>query len=250
MPVAWVVFVCVFAAALLGMLLRPVLPDSHLSGDSKDVVKLAMGLVATMAALVLGLLTGSAKSAFDTVENEVKQSSADVMVLDRALGQYGPETKEIRDLIRRAVALRLEATWPEDASRPARVDIPGTTPALEALEGKIRGLSPQNDAQRSLQARALQMAEDVLQTRWLIFGGAGNSIQVPFLLVLVFWLAALFLSFGLLAPRNATVVAVLLVAALSVSSSLFLILEMNHPLQGMLKVPSAPLRFTLSHLGE
>jgi hypothetical protein len=92
--------------------------------------------------------------------------------------------------------------------------------------------------------------EEVLQTRWLIFGGAGNSIQTPFLLVMVFWLAALFLSFGLLAPRNATVVAVLLVAALSVSSSLFLILEMNHPLQGMLKVPSAPLRFTLSHLGE
>jgi hypothetical protein len=94
------------------------------------------------------------------------------------------------------------------------------------------------------------MTEEVLQTRWLVFGGAGNSIQTPLLLVLVFWLAALFASFGLLAPRNATVVAVLLVAALSVSGSIFLILEMNRPLQGMLKVSSAPLRFTLSHLGE
>src|SRR5262245_46427815 len=113
---ASIVFACVFGSALLGMLLRPVLPMEHLSADSKDVMKMAMGLVATMAALVLGLLTASAKSSFDTLDGEIKQAASQVIVLDHTLAEYGPETKDTRDLIRRAIILRLNLTWPEDKS--------------------------------------------------------------------------------------------------------------------------------------
>jgi len=250
LEIAGIAFACIFGGALLGMLLRTVLPEHHLSPDSKDVVKVGMGLIATMAALVLGLLTGSAKSAFDTQDSELKQMAANVLLLDRTLAHYGPETKSIRDQIRHAIEYKLAATWPEDGSA-GRTDTSETTPAVERIEDEIRSLPPRNDEQRALQSRALQITGDVLQTRWLMFGQqAGNAIQTPLLVVLVFWLAALFASFGLFAPRNATVIAVLGVAALSVAGALLLILEMNEPFQGVVKVSSAPLRYTLAHLGQ
>jgi hypothetical protein len=250
LEIAGITFACIFGGALLGMFLRTVLPEHHLSPDSKDVVKVGMGLIATMAALVLGLLTGSAKGTFDTQDAELKHMAANVILLDRTLAHYGPETKSIRDQIRRAIEYKLAATWPEDGSA-TRVDTSETTPAVEGIEDAIRALSPQNDVQRALQSRALQISGDLMQTRWLMFGQqAGNSIQTPLLVVLVFWLAALFASFGLFAPRNATVIAVLCASALSVSGAILLILEMNQPFQGLVKVSSAPLRYTLAHLGQ
>jgi hypothetical protein len=250
LEIAAICFVCIFGGALLGMFSRTVLPEHHLNPESKDVVKVGMGLIATMAALVLGLLTGSAKSSFDTQDSELKQMAADVLLLDRTLAHYGPETKKIRDQIRQAIAYKLAVTWPEDGSA-ARVDTSETTPVVEALEDEIRALSPQSDAQRAFQSRALELTGAVLQTRWLMFGQqAGNAIQTPLLVVMVFWLAALFASFGLFAPRNATVIAVLCVSALSVSGAILLILEMSQPYQGLVKVSSAPLRYTLAHLGQ
>ena len=250
LTIASIVFACVFASALLGMLLRRVVPEHHVNQDSKDVVKLAMGLLATMAALVLGLLTASAKSSFDTLDSEVQQSAAHLVMLDRTLAQYGPETKETRNQIRQAVAHRIELTWPEDSSRPTRVDAPEMTPAIEGLQSRIRALAPQNDAQRELQSKALSLVGDLTATRWLVFTQAGSSVPMTFLFVLVLWLAVLFISFGLLAPRNATVIVALLLCALSVAGSIFLILEMSHPLEGFIKISDVPLRYALAHMGQ
>src|SRR5262245_22958372 len=249
LEIAAITFACIFGGALLGMFCRAILPEHHLNPESKDVVKVGMGLIATMAALVLGLLTGSAKSSFDTQDGELKQMAANVLLLDRTLAHYG-ETKSIRDQIRHAIEYKLAATWPEDGSA-GRGDTSETTPAVERIEDEIRALSPQNDVQRALQSRALEITGNVLQTRWLMFGQqAGNAIQTPLLVVMVIWLAALFASFGLFAPRNATVIAVLCVSALSVAGAILLILEMNQPFQGLVKVSSAPLRYTLVHLGQ
>lgn len=243
-----VTFACVFGGALLGMFVRDRLPEHHLSQDSKDVVKLGMGLLGTTAALVLGLLTASAKGSFDTTNNEVKQAAADVLLLDRALAQYGSETRDIRELIRRAVALRLALTWPEEGS--GQLETPETTGTVEGIASRIRALSPENDSQRSFQTRALQLTDEIQQTRWMLFGGAGDSLQMPFLVVLVFWVTVIFVSFGLFAPRNPTVIAALLVSALSIAASVFLIVELDRPFGGLMKIPSAPLRYTLAHLGQ
>ena len=253
--IAAIVFACVFGAALLGIVIAGVLPEKHLTSDSKDVVKLAMGLIATMAALVLGLLTGSAKSAFDTQNAEVKEIAANVVVLDRTLARYGPETKDIRDAIRTAIARSVARMWPEEEPKMAEPAAPATgspdaVPVGERIDDAIRALSPQNESQRTLQARAAAIAGGILQTRWLLFGQGGNAVQMPLLIVLVFWLSALFVSFGLFAPRNATVVTILLVAAISVAGSIFLILEMNQPFTGLLKISSEPLRYALAHLGQ
>lgn len=250
MTLGGLVFAVVFGGALFGMLLQSALPANHLSEESREVMKLAVGIIATTAALVLGLLIASAKGSYDTQNNEVKQSAANVVLLDRTLAHYGPETAETRELLRRAVAVNLAATWPERGSRPVRVGIVAETPPIEVIEDKIRELSPQGDRQRWLQSRALQISGDLHQTRWLLLGTSGGSIPMPFFVVLVFWVTIIFAILGLFAPRNATVAMVLLACALSISSAMFLILEMDRPFEGMMKISSAPVRYALAHLGR
>jgi len=249
LAVAFIVFACVLSGAVIGTLLRSALPEHHLGDDSKDVVRMATGLMATMSALVLGLLIASAKGDFDTQYNLLKHVASDTILLDRVLAHYGSETKDIREQIRRGVVSRLDAIWPENESRVV-VDSPETSLEAEWVDDEIRELSPQNEFQRQLQTRALQIDADAMQTRWLLFGGAGSAIQRPFLVVLVFWVTVIFVTFGLFAPRNGTVSVVLFITAVSVSCAIFLILELDTPFDGLLKMSSAPLRFTLAHLGQ
>jgi hypothetical protein len=248
--IALIVFACVFGGALLGMFLQVVTPKHHLSQGSQDVIKLGMGLIATMAALVLGLVIATAKGSYDTQAAAVKHSAAKVLLFDRLLANYGPETKETRDLLRRTVATRLDEVWPEDRSQPARMYGLGAVSMAQGIEARILQLAPQNEAQRWLKSQALQIGSDLMETRWLVLGGLGSSVPPPFLVVVVFWLTIIFGSFGLFAPRNGTVVAVLFLCALSVAGAIFLILEMDQPFQGLMKISSAPLRYTLSHLGQ
>ena len=130
------------------------------------------------------------------------------------------------------------------------LDAPEAVFAAQQIESRIAQLSPQNDAQRRLQSQALQISSEIMETRWLILGGLGNSIRAPFLIVVVFWLTIIFGSFGLFAPRNATVVTVLFLCALSVAGSIFLILEMDRPFEWVMKISSVPFRYTLSHLDQ
>jgi hypothetical protein len=248
MAIGWIVFALVFGSALLAMVVHSALPEHHLSTDSKDVVKLGIALIATMSALVLGLLIASAKTAYDTRSNQLVQASADIILLDRALARYGPETKEARSLLQRSVAATVERFWPAEGTKPIVLE-PGTSP-VEALYDKIDALSPQSEAQRALRSEAATLALDVGRTRLMLFEHLGTSIPVPFLVVLVFWLCIIFASFGLFAPRNATVIAVLCVCALSVAGAIFLILELDRSFEGLLQVSGAPLHAALAQLGR
>jgi hypothetical protein len=243
-----IVFALVFGSALLAMYAHSVLPEHHLSADSKDVVKLGVALIATMSALVLSLLVASAKSAYDTRSNQLVQASADIILLDRALARYGPETNEARVLLQRSVAGVVERFWPTEGVRPISIDLNASP--VEALAEKIEELSPHDETQRLLRSQTLTMALEVGRTRLLLFENLGSSIPVPFLVVLVFWLCIIFASFGLFAPRNATVIAVLCVCALSVAGAIFLILELDRSFEGLLQVSGAPLRVALAQLGR
>jgi len=241
---------CIFGGALLGLLLSRVLPEHHLRDNSKDTVKVVAGTIATLAALVLGLLVGSAKNSFDALNTEITQSSTKVILLDRALAAYGPETKEAREQLRRGVITLIETFWPEEKTEASGFAVFERTNKIETLQAKLRELTPATDAQRQLLSQAQQISSDLVQSRWLVIEQAQSALPVPFLVVLLFWLSMLHLSFGLFAARNATVITVLLISALSVSGAIFIILEMSHPLQGMVKVSSAPLRKAVEHLGQ
>lgn len=246
--IGWIVLVCIFGGALLGMALRLILPKHHLSNDSKDVIKLGMGLTATMSALVLALLIASAKSSYDAQKNELTQLSANVILLDRMLAHYGPETRTARDLLHRYAALMVDQLWPTNSSNYAQSE--PTSVLGQSFYDSVEELSPQNEPQRSLKGQLEKMSIDLAQTRWLLFEQGGSSIPMPFLVLLVFWVTIIFLSFGLFAPPNATVIATLFLCALSVSGAIFLILELDRPFGGVIQIPSAPLRNAVTHLGQ
>jgi hypothetical protein len=243
-----IVFAFVFGGAVFGMFLRSVLPEPHLSAETKDVVKLGMGLVATMSALVLSLLISSAKSSYDAQSVELTDSSAKIILLDRELAHYGPETKDVRDMLRDAVAGALDRMWPKDHESPSQADEP--TEGADLLYDKVQALSAKDDRQRSIQAQALNTLVSLGQTRWLMYEQRTTLISMPLLVVLVSWLTALFISFGLFAPPNGTVITSLVVAALSVSGAILLILELYTPYAGLVRISSAPLENALMHLGK
>ena len=243
--ILFIAFAGVFGATLLGMFLRAVLPEQHLSADSKDAVRLGIGVIATMAALVLGLLVTSAKSFFDSQSSELTQLSANVILLDRVLAHYGPETKEARDSLRAAVGRTLDLMLHQHQQHSQME--PGAGGG-DILYDKIQALSPQNEAQRTLQAQASSMAIDLGKLRWLMIEQESSSASLPLLVLLVLWLAIVFASFGLFAPPNATVISTLFICALSVSGAIYFIIETYTPFQGLMQISSAPLRNALAHL--
>jgi hypothetical protein len=249
MAVSLIAFAIIFGGAFLGVFLRRALPGHHLADDAKDVVRLGTGLIGTIAALVLGLLIASAKSSYDTQSSQVQHVTADIILLDRLLAQYGPEARPIRDLIRRAVPAMVERIWGENASQTAKPAPFAATSVAEDAFARIGELAPQTEAQRSLKARAVQVSTDLGQTRLALFVQAGSSIPMPFLAVLVFWLTIIFASFSLFSRLNPTLVVALLVFALSASGAIYLVLELSQPFAGLMQISSAPLRNALAPLG-
>src|SRR5271163_894884 len=243
-----ITFAFCFGGALLGMSIRAALPQHHLNSDSKDAVKIAMALVSTMCALVLGLLIASAKSSYDTQNNELTDMSSKLILLDRILAHYGPEAKEARADLRITAVNALDFMFAKDQSGTSQVT--PVSKSSEALYDTIQALSPKDDAQRSIHSQALNIVFAIGQTRWLMYEQRAGSGSIPLLMVLIFWLTTLFISFGLFAPRNATVYATLLVSAISVSFAIFLIKELYNPYVGVIRISNAALRSALTHLGQ
>jgi len=243
-----VVFAGVFGGALLGLRLRRALPDPHRSSETKDVVKLAMGLVATMTALILGLLIASAKESYDTQKNGVIQMAAKIAFLDRLLAIYGSDAANARMVLRTSVEDALGRMWPEQKSQPAQME-PNASNG-QALYHSVQKLAPRDDEQRTLKSQAIQIVTDIGQMRWLLFEQAGSSISTPLLVVVSAWLTIIFTSFGLFAPSNHTVIVALMVASLCVAGSIFLILELDQPFGGVIKIHNGPMLNALQQLGR
>jgi hypothetical protein len=250
---AVVTFACTFAAALLGTFIRTALPPAHVSKESQDVIRLGMGLVATMTALLLGLVTAAAKGSFDSQDLAIKNTSAGILTLDRLLARYGPETEPTRELLRQTLAARIETMWPKRGGTRSALDdsasVSKTGQAAEEIERQILQLSPQTDAQRWYKSEALKLTSETLRARWRLLS-AGGAVPKQFLIVVIFWLSMTFASFGLSAPRNATVMTVFVISTLSVAAAVFLIFELDGPFDGIIRISSAPMRFALAHLGR
>ena len=244
-----IVFVCVFGSAMLGCYLRTLLADHHLTDDSMRVVTMSTGLLTTLVAMVLGLLISSAKTSFDSITDEVMQTASKVVLLDRALVSYGPETTETRELLHRAIASAIDMIFAEKGSRLATLTAPERLAGMEQFQAKLRDLAPRNDAQRAFQSRALAFSDELVQMRWLVIVHERNAMLPPFLAVLVLWLAIIFVGLGVHTANNSVVLMTLFASALSVSGAVFLIEELDHPLDGLIQVSSAPLRNALTQLG-
>ena len=249
LSIAIVAFVVIIAAAWFGAYLRSVLPEHHLTPETESAVRIGVGLIATMAALVLGFLLASAKGSFDTKSEEIRRSAAKLILLDRNLRQYGVEADPIRAQLRATVKARLDHKWVDRSD--LTVIEPSPTRGLlafEQVQEALRGLAPTTESQRALQARALQLSGELAQTRWLLVEQVGRTIPAPFLVLLILWVALIFVSLSMFAPNNWTVHTVLLACALSVSSAIFLIIEMDEPFGGVLRISDAPFRSAVDYL--
>jgi hypothetical protein len=238
--------VSIVGGVLVGMCLQRLLPEHHLSKESQDTVKLGAGIVATMSALILGLLVSSAKSSFDAMNLSIAQNGAKIIQLDHLLAEYGPETEPFRADLKASLTARVDKIWRPGGGMNA---VEKSTVLLD-FQASLHKLTPANDLQRSILVQAQQIITEIWQNRLLIVEEQQEPIPAVFLVLLVSWLTLMFLSFGLFAPLNFTVGAVLFVCALSVASAVFLILEMSHPLDGCIKASNAPLLKALEIMGH
>jgi hypothetical protein len=241
-------FACTFGAALLAIAIHDRLPAQHLEGDSKDAVKLVMGLIATLTAMVLGLLISSAHSTYDGQEAELQQLGVHIYQIDRVLAHFGADASPQREQLRRILDADVARIW--HTGRERGVYAPWVVQReAEGLFESIASLVPKTDLERLGQSRALQLLESVGETRRLLAEQSRGELTWPFLVVLISWLSVLFFGFGLFARFNATVIAAFVVGALSVGAAISLMLQMNQPYAGWLQVSSAPLRNALSQMG-
>lgn len=246
--IAVILFVGLVGVALLGGRLGRLLPEEQLSAESKDAVKLVMGLIATMTAVLLGLLITSAKGTYDTEESEVVQMAAKVAFLDRVLKLYGPETADARHELREAIADGVRRTWPAKRSGPVRLD--PNQQMGDAVYVAIHRLAPHDDTQRALKAQAATIMVQLAELRSLLQAQAVPSVSKALLLALVSWLVVIFFGFSLVVPTNATSTLALVAGAFSVACAVFLILELDHPFAGVLRIPSEPMTNVLERLAK
>jgi hypothetical protein len=241
---------CMGAGMLLGSVLRRRLPDQHLLDDSKDVVKTASGMVATLVALVIGLLVSSAKTSFDQANAGITQAGAKIILLDRLLGRYGSDAAEIRVRLRESVAAGIERIWPTASGPKGGLAAVERATSLEDILEMIRRLAPKDEASRSIESQAFEVCKDLSESRWLMIEQAQTPTPTVFVVMLIFWLTVLFTGLGLLAPANATTYFSLSICAASMAGAILLILEMNRPLEGMIRVSPAPLQKALSMISS
>jgi hypothetical protein len=244
---AVVVFVSLLAAIAAGVRLGRLLPTHHRNQETKDTVKMSLGLIATTVALLLGLLIGSAKGSYDTKQGEVIQAASKVVFLDRVLSLYGPETAEIRARVRAVVNEWVRRQWSGERPSPPGAD--AKTTAGDSVYFDILRLSPQSDIQRSLKDQAAAMALELAELRTLMRAQSAPSISMPLLIIVAIWLVVIFLGFSMIAPGNATSILTLVISALSISGALFLILELDRPFAGLIHISSQPMLEALSHIG-
>ena len=251
LTVSGVVFACTIAAVLLGLFLQTRVPPDHLNQDSKHTVNTVLVILGMLAAVVLGMLVASAKQSLESKVDQLKLMAARTVQLDRTLAGYGPETRETRDLLRTLVEQRIRELWQGRGASEQELQAKlGQGRGIELVQRQLLNLTPKGNAQSWFRSTALEVTNDITETRWLALLNTTATIPLPFIVVLTFWLMAIFGSLGIFAPRNGNVIITLGICALSVASAVFLIIEMDQPFHGFIRVPAALAQTALDQLGK
>jgi hypothetical protein len=245
--VGLIAFGLILASIAIGLMMRHWVPEAHISGDSKEVIRLATALIGTMAAVVLALLFASTRTSFEATNSSVGRMATNVIELDHMLQEYGPEGAALRKALRQDVGAIVASIWQDQVTAQQRADahIPGAQVKVLTL---LRQMTPANPMQAAVQARALSVSGDLEQTRLSLVAQPTDSISKPFVTVLVLWLCFIFLSFSMSAKANTTLVVILVICAFSASSAVYLILELEQPFDGLMQIPSNSLRNALQPL--
>jgi hypothetical protein len=248
LAVSSLVFALVFAGSLAGMTIRRAVPETHFTPEAKDTIRLAIGLVVTMTGLVLGMLVSSAKTFYDGEKSQVAEMASQMILMNDLLLGYGPETKEARIQALGFVEEAANRIWPKNESASFQLRPEHHS---EDFYREVQLLVPKNDAQASAKAQLVSLTMDLKKGYWLMYlQTVQTPIPTPLLLVVTSWLMAIFISFGMFAPRNLTVMVTLIVCAMAVSAAIFIITSMYSPFTGVLKISPAAIRDAIHQMGK
>jgi hypothetical protein len=239
-------FVAIFGGALLGIFAARTLPKHHLSNETRNAVSVSAAVVGTLSALVLGLMISTASSSFSARSNDVTAISVDLIRLNRMMQRYGPDADDVRAKLRTYATAKMQELFPA-AGEPSQTN-EATVGMLETTQDAILSLAPTDETHRWLRSQALTLSDGLLQARWLLAQQPSSGIPLPFLILLIFWLTIVFASFGVFAPRNATAVAVLCLCSMAVSGGIAMILELDSPFSGLVRVSAEPMRQALAQI--
>jgi hypothetical protein len=240
--------VCIFASGLAGLNLNRLLPQHHLTRETQDVIKLGIGMLSVLSSLVLGLLIATAKTSYDSTDHAVRSYAGELALLNETLRDYGGDASVPHDMLRSYAERLLLDGWPKGGERPATLEDEEARLLLEHVREAVRALKPIDDGQRSLQIQAVDINVNLLRQRWLLIEQQGPSVQRVVLVILVSWIMVIFVSFGMNAPRNGTVLVTFLICSLAIGGAIFLILEMDRPLDGVMRISSWPMQNALAHM--
>jgi hypothetical protein len=245
--ISLIAFLIILAGGFVGIAARQRLPKHLLTDETKNFVSVSMAVVATLSALVLGLLISNANASFTTVGGQVTALSAQILRLDHMLRRYGPETAQARELLRQYAERKTDDLFPRN---PANVNLSeqSTYELLQRLEDSVLVLKTGNSRDQWWQGQAMTLAGKIGEIRWLLAQEVGQETPKAFLALLVFWLALLFTSFGLFAPRNLTAVVTLTLCAIAVAGAIGMILELQECFGGLTHVSAQPMRQAVAEL--
>jgi len=239
-------FVAVFGGVIAGMLIARRLPGQHLSSETQSVVTVAVAVIGTLSALVLGLMISAANRSFSARSDQVRELSVQLIRIDRNLRRYGPEADDARLALHAWAKAKTQQLFPEKGQE--RPSIQGTIIMLESVQDEILDLEPKNQRQSYLRTLCLTLTSNIIQARWALETLTGQSIPVPFLVLLVFWLSIVFASFGLFAPPNPTTVIMLLLCSVAVSGGIYFIEELDNPASGLIQISPDAMRKAVNEI--
>jgi hypothetical protein len=241
--IAAAVLILTFGAGMLGLYLQKKLPQEHMTGGSRDMILAVIGLVTLLLALVLGTLVGNTYAFFAAQKASIETLASRAILLDRALGQYGPETKAARDRMKEGLTQSYELFWRGGDVDPAQLKVDVALARWQPLADYLNSLEPKTDAQRGSLSAANVNFGLMEQTRILMSLQLASPITWSLVIIVVLWAALLFCGFGVLSGTNYTTSFALGLGAFAVATAVFLILDMSQPYAGMFRVsPSALLQ--------
>ena len=236
-------FIAIFGGVLIGVFAARRLPNHHVSIQTQSAITVSVAVIGTLSALVLGLMITAANTSFSTRSDELRQLSLQLIRMDRNLRRYGPEAEDARAKLRDWAVAKTQQLFPEkNQPRPSSRD---TIIKLEAVQDALLSLAPKDERQRYLRTLCLTLSSTMIQARWQLEQHAQHSIPIPFLVLLIFWMTIVFASFGLFAPPNTTAIVALLLCCLALSGGIVLIMELDNPLSGLIRLPSDSMRKAL-----
>src|SRR3954468_3674692 len=236
-------FAAIFGGVLTGLFARRHLPAHHLSSETQSAVTVSVAVIGTLAALVLGLMISAANTSFSMRSEAVRQLSLQVIRMERNLRRYGPEADDARAKLRAWAIVKTSQLFPDKGQTPPSSQT--TIEMLESVQDALLTLKPKDERQNYLRTLCVNLSSNLIQARWELEQRIGHSIPVPFLVLLIFWLALVFASFGLFAPANPTAILALMLCCVAAAGGIVLIEDLDNPTSGLITIPSEPMRKAL-----